>query len=65
MKRAVALFISLIVLAISCDDHEIANSDTFEVTVAGIGIDCNLVLIDFNESDVDRIKNITGFESCL
>jgi len=62
MKRAVTLFISLIVLAISCDDYEIANSDTFEVTVAGIGIDCNLVLIDFNESDVDRIKNITGFD---
>jgi hypothetical protein len=61
MKPVIMLFITLIVLAISCDDHEMTNTNRFEVTVAGIGMDCGLVLIDFNESDLERIKNITGF----
>jgi len=62
MKRVIILFITLLVLVFSCDDHEMTNTDTFEVTVAGIGMDCGLVLIDLNESDLDRIKNITGFD---
>src|SRR5688572_9350215 len=58
-----ALFVFTIVLAVcvSCDYQEM-TSDTFEVTTAGIGIDCHLVLIDFNERDLERIKNITGSE---
>lgn len=51
----------LTVLFISCDknENEVAM-DTFDVTAAGIGVDCKLVLIDFNESDQDRIKKITN-----
>ncbi|MBX2965267.1 MAG: hypothetical protein KF845_03910 [Cyclobacteriaceae bacterium] len=58
MKRVIMVFIVLIVLAFSCNDHEIDNTDTFEVTVAGAN--CGLILIDFNEGDLGRIKNITG-----
>lgn len=34
--------------------------DVFEVTVAGEGVDCGLILIDFQEKDKDRIEKITG-----
>jgi hypothetical protein len=59
MKRLTILIFT--VLCISCDknEEEIAT-DTFEVTTAGIGIDCKLILIDFKESDLDRIEKLTN-----
>ncbi len=59
MKRL--LFTILTVLIFSCDKNEDdISTDTFDVTTAGIGIDCKLVLIDFKGSDQDRIKKITN-----
>lgn len=57
----ILLVLILTVVIISCDksEDEIVT-DTFEVTTTGIGIDCKLILIDFNESDQDRIKKITN-----
>ncbi len=59
MKRLSILILT--VLFISCDktESEIAT-DTFDVTTTGIDIDCKLILIDFKESDQDRIKKITN-----
>ena len=34
--------------------------DSFEVSVQGVGLDCGLLLIDFKESDLQRIKMITN-----
>lgn len=49
------------VLIFSCDRNEDEiTTDTFDVTTAGIGIDCKLILIDFKESDQERIKKITN-----
>ncbi|MGK7390259.1 MAG: BPTI/Kunitz-type proteinase inhibitor domain-containing protein [Candidatus Cyclobacteriaceae bacterium M2_1C_046] len=62
MKRVIIILITLSVLAFSCDDNEFTITDTFEVTVAGFGADCGLVLIDFKENDLESIKNITGFD---
>jgi len=53
------LILLLIVMSISCD-NQVQEMATFEVTVAGVGIDCWLVLIDFKESDLKRIEEITG-----
>ncbi len=59
MKRLVLLILTA--LCVSCDkDEEIIHTDIFEVTTAGMGIDCKLVLIDFNESDLERIEKLTG-----
>ena len=62
MRRVIVLFITLTFLNSSCDEHEIDNTEKFQVTVAGIGMDCGLILIDFDENDLERIKNITGFD---
>ncbi len=59
MKRLAILILT--VLCMSCDkDEELFVTDNFEVSTAGIGMDCPLILIDFKESDLDRIEKITG-----
>jgi len=59
MKRLATIILT--VLCISCDKtEEEITTDTFEVTTAGIGIDCKLVLIDFKEGDLDRVEKITN-----
>lgn len=59
MKKTFLFFLAA--LFFSCDqgEEELLN-DIFEVTTAGVGIDCKLILIDFKESDLERIEKITG-----
>jgi len=57
MKKLFILIIAAI--TISCDNHqEDMPSDIFEVTTAGIGYDCHLMLIEFKESDSARITQL-------
>ena len=58
MKRFAILILTT--LCISCDKNEEIYTGIFEVTSAGIGIDCGLMLIDFNQSDLDRLEKITN-----
>jgi hypothetical protein len=59
MKRLTILILT--VLCISCNkDEESIPTGVFEVTTVGIGSDCGLVLIDFNESDLKRLQEITN-----
>jgi hypothetical protein len=59
MKRLTILILTILCIACDKKEEEI-STDTFEVTTAGIGVDCKLILIDFKEGDLDRIKKITG-----
>ena len=52
----------LLICAISffgCD-KQAGPGNSFEVVSAGKGIDCGLVLIDFQQTDIDRLETITG-----
>ena len=56
-------FLTLICLfgLFSCKkDNDPQINNTFKVTSAGMGIDCGLILIDFNVQDKNRIENITN-----
>jgi hypothetical protein len=58
MKNLTILLLTI--LFISCDrNKDEINTDIFEVTTVGIGIDCNLILIEFKECDSARIVKIT------
>jgi len=58
MKK-IALSI-LVLILMSCDrTDETLPSDVFEVTTRGISIDCKLVIIEFKESDRERIERLT------
>lgn len=58
MKNLTILLLTI--LFISCDrNKDEINTDIFEVTTVGIGIDCNLILIEFKECDSARIVEIT------
>jgi len=50
----------ILAISFSCKENSIEPDNTFEVTVAGDGIDCKLILIDFQQKDFDRIYQITG-----
>lgn len=57
------IFVILIYLTVlfSCKkENEPEINNTFEVTSAGEGIDCGLILIDFQEKDKSKIEKITG-----
>ena len=59
MKILVILILTA--LCISCNkDEEAITTDIFEVTTVGIGSDCGLVLIDFNEYDLERLQKLTN-----
>ena len=59
MKRLFVLIMT--VACISCDNNDDETAiDVFIVKTAGVGIDCNLILIDFSERDRVRIKKITN-----
>ncbi len=54
----------LAILFISCDkNEEEAIANLFEVTTVGIDIDCKLILIDFRESELDRLEKITNLKT--
>ena len=58
--RKLALLV-LTTICIACDtNEEDITSDTYEVTIAGTSTDCKLILIDFKESDLQRIEKITN-----
>jgi len=58
MKK-IALCI-LVLFFMSCDrTEETLPTDVFEVTTRGISIDCRLVIIEFKESDRERIERLT------
>lgn len=59
MKRLAIIILTILFVACDKNEEEIAT-DIFEVTTAGIGIDCKLVLIDFKDSDLGRIEKITN-----
>lgn len=60
MKKLVYLLLAMLCIACGSKEEETPVMDVFEVTTAGIGMDCGLVLIDFKEGDSDRIKRLTG-----
>ncbi len=43
MRVGILFFLPLIALAFSCNEKEMDYADTFEVTVAGVGMDCGFV----------------------
>lgn len=59
MKRRLILILTVLIFSCVKNEDEI-TTDTFDVTTAGIGIDCKLILIDFKESDQYRIKKVTN-----
>jgi hypothetical protein len=57
-------FLLFSVLFLACDKNEEGTfTDIFEVTTAGIDINCALVLINFKESDLARIEKITNSDN--
>lgn len=61
MKKILIFLLTVTIVSCNKSKDEIA-ADTFEVTTAGISLDCNLIIIKFKESDQDRIKKITNFD---
>lgn len=59
MKRPILLIILVLMTSCSKNDEGLSTS-IFEVTTAGISIDCRLVLIVFSESDRERINKLTN-----
>lgn len=51
----------LICICVSCEkEAEPTTASTFDVQVAGVGIDCKRILIEFQQQDLPRIERITG-----
>lgn len=59
MNKIPSLLIILVLCSCSANDVD-PLSNEFQVTIAGIGIDCKLALIDFLDEDSVRINNLTG-----
>ena len=59
--RRLDIFIVATLCIFACDKEEPATQPTatFDVTTVGIGPDCRLVLIEFDQSDKVRIKKLT------
>ncbi|MBX2970069.1 MAG: hypothetical protein KF803_11920 [Cyclobacteriaceae bacterium] len=61
-NRFILTFFLLIAVFFSCEREEALRTHTFDVTFAGVGIDCKLALIEFQEEDLSKIKSITGYD---
>lgn len=59
MKKLI-IFIWLISLFSCKEENQNEISNIFEVTSAGKGIDCGLIVIDFALTDKARIEKLTG-----
>jgi hypothetical protein len=57
MKKITILLLTAFFISCNNNKEEI-NTGIFEVTTVGIGVDCNLILIEFNKSDSARIVKI-------
>lgn len=50
----------LAAVMISCGGDDADKTGVFEVTLAGQGVDCKLMLIDFKTADAAEVAKITG-----